>query len=156
MSGIGGGILGFAGILALVALVTYLINRKGKGGSPNVAPAFVTSNYPQSTKQIQEPARDVRNTASIVKTSDFSQRPEKSGIYPQAPPYASAPTPVGEWSKEDVTAWLRANGHDALSPIFMANSIDGLALTTITSEELVSVGVTLGKAKKLISLRDTL
>jgi len=156
MSGAGIGVLAFAGVLAFVALVTYLVNRNGRGVSPDLSPVFVTANVPQGNKQTQGPERDVRKTASIVKTSNFSKRPETIGLYPQSPPYASAPTPLIEWSKNDVEAWLRANGHDTVSPLFKANSIDGLALTTITSEELVSIGVALGKAKKLISLRDAI
>ncbi len=45
---------------------------------------------------------------------------------------------VSEWSEEDVLAWLREEGLEAVIDVFQSNNIDGEELLSLTKETLSS------------------
>lgn len=45
---------------------------------------------------------------------------------------------VSEWSEEDVLAWLREEGLEAVIDVFKSNNIDGEELLSLTKETLSS------------------
>src|SRR3954453_21237716 len=52
----------------------------------------------------------------------------------------------------DVTAWLRGLGLDQYSPAFRDNDVDGEVLPELTSDDLISIGVTsVGHRRKLLA-----
>ena len=57
-----------------------------------------------------------------------------------------------DWSLQRVLEWLDELELSAYGPLFSEHLIDGLALISISSDELRSIGVPLGVAKRIIAL----
>src|SRR5437868_12197884 len=52
----------------------------------------------------------------------------------------------------DVAAWLRALGLEQYAPAFRDNDVDGEVLPELTSDDLISIGVTsVGHRRKLLA-----
>src|SRR6516164_10104931 len=52
----------------------------------------------------------------------------------------------------DVVAWLRGLGLERYAPAFCENDVDGEVLSVLTSEDLISIGVTsVGHRRKLLA-----
>jgi hypothetical protein len=126
-------------ICAILAYNAYRTKTNGSEVHPEPSNPSVLNIPPKSS---------IRQHADIIKT--VPQLPLETHV-----PVYSAPRMV-DWTKDDVSAWLNQNGNEELSPMFKSNSIDGLALSTLTVSELITIGINLGKAKKLVSLRDAI
>jgi len=107
---------------------------------------------PHRQIQASAPESNVREAAILPKEVLSTTIPKADHrIYPQ-----TQNTMMADWTKEDVQNWLLQNGNAALVPIFRSNSIDGLTLVSATVEELVSIGINLGRAKRVISEREAM
>ena len=59
-----------------------------------------------------------------------------------------------EGHRMDVAAWLRGLGLERYAPAFRDNDIDGEVLPELTSDDLISIGVTsVGHRRKLLAAR---
>src|SRR5205807_10498721 len=55
-------------------------------------------------------------------------------------------------TRMDVVAWLRGLGLEQYAPAFRDNDVDGEVLPELTSDDLISIGVTsVGQRRKLLS-----
>ena len=62
------------------------------------------------------------------------------------------PLPRTEGHRMDVVAWLRGLGLERYAPAFRDNDIDGEVLSALTSDDLISIGVTsVGHRRKLLA-----
>jgi hypothetical protein len=78
------------------------------------------------------------------------------------PPVYSAPqsdppnVPIEAWSKNDVCKWLEQEQLETMAATFRTNSIDGLAMSSLTQGELQQMNLPIGRVKKFLSARERL
>lgn len=122
----------------------------------------------------------IQNTAQFspaqpLHTSPMSGQQQYTPQYPQMPmptasgqqnvmypPVYSAPqsdppnVPIEAWSKNDVCKWLEQEQLETMAATFRTNSIDGLAMSSLTQGELQQMNLPIGRVKKFLSARERL
>ncbi|KAJ3053628.1 hypothetical protein HK097_003821 [Rhizophlyctis rosea] len=95
--------------------------------------------------------------------------PEKAHVYSTASPATAVPPYVNDsptkplteddpahMSKEEVADWLERHQLGALKDTFMQNSIDGLTMMDLTENNMVNMGVPMGRIRKFLTVRESI
>jgi len=157
LGGIGGGWLAIGLLCMLVATIRWFQDYQARRNAtqvvnswkPAVAQTGIFSAVEKGENSIagikqqqQQHAIPVSVASSIVEEPTFAP--------------AGSHNNVRQWSKERVGEWLENSGLTNLRDAFEANSIDGLAMISLTEGDMQTMKVPLGRIKRFFDARANL
>jgi len=94
------------------------------------------------------------NTVVEVRPQQVSVAPIATSVVEE--PISGGSSVANEWNKQSVGEWLDSCGLTNLRDAFDANSIDGLAMVSLTEKDMQTMNIPIGRMKRFFAARATL